>query len=145
MVLAFGYGAYESFSFGFLAKIFPLYVSLSCLLLALVNLVMEMFYALEQDQDSGVGLVDLETEWEIPMTEVIGRFSRFVALILLLYAAVGLVGYAISITLFMVFFYRYHTGTSWKAALVAGCCGLAFISLISKLMVIDWPSGIMQN
>ena len=145
MVLAFGYGTYEAFSFGFLAKIFPLYISMFCLILGLIDLCLEIMRSWKGAQDSGVGLVDLESDWDISMTEVMKRFCAFLALLLVLYAGIWLVGYPISIALFLVLFYRFLTRTTWELALVAGFAGLGFISLISKLMVIEWPSGIIQN
>ncbi|NVM25359.1 MAG: hypothetical protein HWN70_05515 [Desulfobacterales bacterium] len=145
VILALGYGIYEAMSFGFLAKIFPLYMSLFCLILAFINLGLEIRRSLRETQDSGVGLVDLESDWGIPMTAVIERFCLFLGILLLLYASIFLVGYPLSITIFLVLFYRFITKTAWWAALAAGFAGLGFISLISRLMVIDWPSGIIQN
>lgn len=143
--VAFGYGMCEAFSFGFLAKIFPLYISLFCTILAFFNLILEIRHSWREVIDSGVGFVDLESEWDIPMSEVIKRFCRYLLLLLLLYVSIWLLGYSLSITIFLVIFYRFLAGTTWRIASVAGLAGLAFISLISKLMVIDWPSGIIQN
>jgi len=42
MVLIFWYGFYGAFEFGFLAKIFPLYISLFCFMLGLIDLAMEI-------------------------------------------------------------------------------------------------------
>ncbi|MCK4783845.1 MAG: hypothetical protein KAV87_08860 [Desulfobacteraceae bacterium] len=145
MVLAFGYWTYEAFPFGFLARIFPLYTSLFCLILGLIDLCLEIRRSWKGVQDSGGGLADLESNWDIQMTVVVSRFCSFIGMLLVLYAGIWLVGYPISITLFLVFFYRFLTGTTWRIASVAGLAGLAFISLISRLMVIDWPSGIIQN
>ena len=145
IVLAFGYGMYEAFSYAYLAKIFPLYVSLVMFILACINLAHEIRISWKNVQESGVGFVDLESDWDIPMSTVVKRFARFLALLLLLYSSIWLVGYSLSITIFLVFFYRFLTRTSWWVAFGAGFAGLGFISLISKLMVIDWPSGIIQN
>lgn len=145
MVLAFAYGMYEAFSYAYLARIFPLYISLVMFVLACINLAQEIRISWKRVQVSGVGFVDLESDWDIPMSTVMERFIRFLALLLLLYASIWLVGYSLSITIFLVFFYRFLTGTSWWVAFGAGFAGLGFISLISKLMVIDWPSGIIQN
>jgi len=145
MVLAFGYCTYEAFSFGFLAKIFPLYISLFCLILGLIDLGLEIRRSWKGVQDSGGGLADLESKWDISMTVVLSRFRSLIGMLLVLYAGIWLVGYPISITLFLVIFYRFLAGTTWRIASVAGLAGMAFISLISRLMVIDWPSGIIQG
>ncbi|UCG65861.1 MAG: hypothetical protein JSW12_02075 [Deltaproteobacteria bacterium] len=145
MVLAFAYGMYEAFSYAYLAKIFPLYISLFMFVLACINLAQEIRISWKRVQASGVGFVDLESDWDIPMSAVLDRFARFLALLLLLYASIWLMGYSISITIFLILFYRFLTKTTWWVAFGAGFAGLGFISLISKLMVIDWPSGIIQD
>ena len=145
VVLAFGYGVYEALSYAYLARIFPLYICLAMFILASINLVQEIRISWKQVEDSGVGFVDLEAKWDIAMVEVLKRFFYFLGIILVLYVSISLIGYTLSITLFLVLFYRFITNTSWLVAIVAGLAGLGFISLISKLLVIDWPSGILQN
>jgi len=145
IVLIFWYGFYGAFDFGFLAKIFPLYVSLFCLILGLIDLALEIKHSWRGTQGSGVGLADLESGWDISMTLVASRFCSFMSMLVLLYASIWLVGYPISISFFLFLFYRFHAKTTWRSAVMAGFAGLGFISLISKLMVIDWPSGIIQN
>ena len=145
MLLIFWYGFYGAFEFGFLAKIFPLYISLLCLILGLVDLAMEIRHSRRGTQVLGMGLSDLESNWNMPMTLVTSRFRLFMGMLVLLYAAIWVVGYPISITFFLALFYRFHAKTTWLAAVVAGLVGFGFISLISKLMVIDWPSGIIQG
>ena len=47
------------------------------------------------------------------------------------------IGYSLSITLFVIVFYRFITSTHGWVAIMGGLAGLGFISLISKLLVID--------
>ena len=89
--------------------------------------------------------MDLEAKWDMAMAEVLKRFGFFLWIILVLYGCMLIIGYPLSITLFVILFYRIITNTSWWVAGVAGLAGLGFISLISKLLVIDWPSGVIQN
>ena len=145
VVVGFGYGVYEAFSYAYLAKIFPLYISLAMFVLACINLVQEIRTSWKQAEHSGVGFVDLEAKWDIAMTDVLRRFCFFLGILLVLYGSILIIGYSLSITLFVALFYRLITKTSWWVAIVAGLAGLGFISLISKLLVIDWPSGIIQN
>jgi hypothetical protein len=145
VVVAFAYGIYEAFSYAYLAKIFPLYISLAMFVLACINLVMEIRISWRQLEHSGVGFVDLEAQWDMAMAEVLKRFGFFLGIVLVLYGCILIIGYPLSITLFVILFYRLITNTSWWTAVVAGLAGLGFISLISKLLVIDWPSGVIQN
>lgn len=145
VVAAFAYGIYEAFSYAYLAKIFPLYISLAMFILACINLVMEIRISWKQLEHLGVGFVDLEAKWDMAMADVLKRFGFFLGIILVLYGGISIIGYPLSITFFVILFYRLITKTSWWVAAVAGLAGLGFISLISKLLVIDWPSGVIQN
>ena len=145
VVLAFGYGIYEAVSYMYLAKIFPLYVCLAMFILSCINLVAEIRISWKQLEHSGVGFVDLESKWDMAMVEVLKRFCYFLGIVLVLYASISLIGYSLSITIFVILFYRFITNTNWWVAIVAGLAGLGFISLLSKLLVIDWPSGVLQN
>ncbi len=145
VVVGFGYGVYEAFSYAYLAKIFPLYISLAMFVLACINLLQEIRTSWKEAEHSGVGFVDLEAKWDMAMVEVLKRFCYFLGIVLVLYASISLIGYSLSITLFIIVFYRFITNTNWWVAIVAGLAGLGFISLISKLLVIDWPSGVLQN
>ena len=89
--------------------------------------------------------MDLEAKWDMAMVEVLKRFCYFMGIVLVLYASIFLIGYSLSITLFIIVFYRFITNTKWWAAIMGGVAGLGFISLISRLLVIDWPSGVLQN
>ena len=145
VMLAFGYGIYEAFSYAYLAKIFPFYVSLVLCVLAIINFIQEVRASRKDTKTDSTGAADLESEWgDFAMSEVLRRFSVFVVVIIVLYAFVWLVGYPLSITLFIIILYRYITRTKWHWAIVAGLAGLGFLALVSKLLYMDWPEGIIK-
>jgi hypothetical protein len=145
VMLAFGYGIYEALSYAYLAKIFPLYVSLVLCVLAIINFILEIRVSRKGTQTESTGAADLDSEWgDFAMSEVLRRFSVFVVVIIVLYAIVWLIGYPLSITLFIIVLYRYVTRTKWYWAIVAGLAGLGFLALVSKLLYMDWPEGIFK-
>ena len=145
VTLAFGYGVYEAFSYDYLAKIFPLYVSLVLCALALINLIQEIRSSIKGVRTGSKGTADLASEWgELAMSEVLQRFAAFIAVIILLYAVVWLIGYPLGITLFIIIMYRYVSRASWYWAIVAGLAGMGFLALVSKLLYMDWPEGIFK-
>jgi hypothetical protein len=145
VTLAFGYGIIESFSYAYLAKIFPLYVSLVLCILAIVNLVQEIRNLRKGTRADATGSADLETEWgELTMSQVLRKFSVFILVILVLYVCTWFIGYPVSITLFIVIVYRFVAGTKWHWAVVAGLAGLGFLALVSKLLYMDWPEGLIK-
>jgi hypothetical protein len=93
----------------------------------------------------GIGGADLESDWDIPLNEVWKRFGFYLALLLLFYLCILLVGYVISITLFVILFYWRITKAGFFWSLVGGAAALGFISLIDKLLVLGWPSGLLQE
>ncbi|KPJ78439.1 MAG: hypothetical protein AMJ54_03605 [Deltaproteobacteria bacterium SG8_13] len=145
VTLAFAYGVYEALGYAYLAKIFPLYVSLVLLAVGLINLALEI-----RDKWKGVaeaksgGTADLEVKWDMQMSQVLQKFGVFVAVIIVLYGGIWFIGYPLSITIFIIVLYRYVAGTKWHWALVAGAAGLGFLALVSKLLYMDWPEGLIK-
>jgi hypothetical protein len=144
ITLAFGYGIYEALSYAYLAKIFPLYVSLVLCILAIVNLMREFRASRKGKQTAATGAADLETEWgDIAMSEVLRKFLVFILVILVLYCCTWFIGYPLSITAFIIILYRYLARAKWYWAVAAGLCGLGFLALVSKLLYMDWPQGLI--
>lgn len=145
VTLAFGYGVYEALSYSYLAKIFPLYVSLVLCILAIVNLIQEIRAPRRRTDKAAASAADLETEWgDIAMSEVLRKFSLFSFAIIVLYCGTWFIGYPLSITLFIIILYRYVAGSKWRWAVVAGLAGLGFLALVSKLLYMDWPQGLIK-
>jgi hypothetical protein len=145
ITLAFGYGIYEAFFYAYLAKIFPLYISLVLCGLAIINLIQEIRASRTGVGADSKGTADLASEWgDLSISEVLRRFSVFVGVIIALYALVWLIGYPLGITLFIIILYRYVSRTKWHWAIVAGLAGLGFLALVSKLLYMDWPEGIFK-
>lgn len=145
VTLAFGYGIYEAFSYAYLAKIFPLYVSLALCILAIVNLIQEFTASRKGTTTNGGSRADLESEWgDIGMSEALRKFSVFILVIIALYVCTWLIGYPVSITLFIIILYRYVARSKWHWAIAAGLAGLGFLALVSDLLYMDWPEGIIH-
>jgi hypothetical protein len=145
VTLAFGYGIYEALSYAYLAKIFPLYVSLVLCFVAIVNLILELRTSQKGTRTSSSGSADLSAEWgDITMSEVLRKFLVYIFVILGLYGCIWLIGYPLSITAFIVLLYRYLAGAKWHWALAAGLCGLGFLALVSRLLYMDWPQGLIK-
>lgn len=145
VTLGFAYGVYEARTYAYLAKIFPFYVSLALFFLALINLVQEIRKTLQgtAEADAG-GTADLEVKWDIEMSEVLMKFLLFLVVIIILYGFIWLIGYPLSITIFIIVMYRYLSETKWIWALIAGLAGLGFLVLVSKLLYMDWPEGVFK-
>ncbi len=143
VTLSFGYGVYETRYYDFLAKIFPLYVSLLLLVVALINMILEIKTALKGEKESNSGMGDLGTKWDIPMPVVWKRMSFYIGTILILYLGIWVIGYPLGITLYIVLFYRYVAKSRWIWSISAGLAGFGFLTLAYQVMHMDWPEGLI--
>jgi len=57
----------------------------------------------------------------------------------------ALVGFILSLAIFLVSFIRYRVGKSWVFAVIYAACGIAFICAMAWTLNRDFPSGLLQN
>ena len=147
LILWFAYGVYEARHYAFLARIFPLYVSLILLVCAIINLIKENLPQVRQamsDSPKKLNTSDLSSNWDMPMSRVWRRFLFFVGVILALYAATYVIGYPVAITLLIFLFYRQIAEASYPASFIAAAAGLGFLALASKVLNMSWPEGLIK-
>ena len=144
-VLFFSYGVVASLNFVPLAKIFPFSVSCVALGLALINLGQDIWRQKKHlGQDSGMGLSDLESDWDIPHTEVWKRAAFFIGLFGALYVGIWVAGFPLAMSLFVALFYRQVARASLLSSGLAGAAALGFMALVAKLMNVGWPEGLLS-
>lgn len=145
ILLWFAYGVWEARDYAYLARLFPFYISMAMFVLSIVNLVQEVRASLHQTaKEGGRGFADLTAAWDIPIDLVWHRFFFYLSIILVLYGFIWLIGYPLSLTLFIIAFYLFFTRSSWWAALLAGITGLGFLALMSEVLGMDWPEGLLR-
>lgn len=136
------YAVFEATQYSFLAKIFPFYISLFLLVISIINLFTEISKVLST-KPNFVNSNDIKDGTETPLSVKWKQLSRYVGYIIIMYIGVGIFGYPISMSLFIVLFYRYIAQTSWRSSMIAGVLGFAFLALASKLFNMDWPIGLI--
>ena len=94
----------------------------------------------EDNEDSGGGA----SKWDIPMADVWKRFLFYVGIIIAVYLGIWVIGYPLSITLSIIFFYRFVAKARWVWWFVAGGAGLGFLALAFQVMNMDWPAGLIH-
>lgn len=139
--LWFGYVAWGALDFPYLARVQPLYAGTFLFILGIVNLIQQVRRTNESGNDEGAGLGDLSTQWDLSFGLVWRRFFYYLSMLLVLYAFFWIIGYPLTMILFIFLFYLFKTEASWKAALVAALCGLAFLALASHVLSMQWPEG----
>jgi len=147
LLVVFAYCVYDSLSFMYLAKIFPLSIGIFMFFAALANLILEIRgirTTAGLNAKKELNTADLESEWDIPMADVWSKLLVYLAGILILYLFIWIIGYPLSITLFIFLFYRYVAETGWLSSIIAAAAGMGFLALVSKLLSMDWPEGLIH-
>ncbi len=141
----FAYGVWEARSYGYLAKIFPFYVSFVLLILMVVHIVMEIVRSVRKAGDGAgtAGGADLSVDWDMPMAEVYVAFLVYMGIIIGVYLGIYLIGYPLALTLFIFLFYRFMAGAGWLTSLIAGAAGLGFMAVASHVLGMSWPAGLI--
>jgi hypothetical protein len=146
LVVWFAYGVWEARSYAFLAKIFPFYVSLVLLLFAVISIVLEIRKVIDRADNlhEASSSADLSVDWDMPMSVVWQRFGLYIGIILAVYLCIFLIGYPLALSLFIFLFYRFIAKAKWTASIIAGCAGLGFLALASRVLGMDWPQGLLK-
>lgn len=144
VTLWFAYCAWESRNYAFLAKVFPFYISIALAALGVINLVQEVAASIRRTDSSGSSFADLSAKWSIPSEAVWRRFFVYIGMILVLYACIWVIGYPLTLTIFIFLFYRLLARASWWTSLIAGLAGLGFLALMSHVLGMDWPEGLIH-
>jgi hypothetical protein len=146
LIVWFAYGVWEARSYAFLAKIFPFYISLVLLLFAVISIVLEVRKVIDRADDlhEASSGADLSVDWDMPMSVVWQRFGTYIGIILVVYLLIYLIGYPLAVSLFICLFYRFMAKAKWMASVIAGCVGLGFLALASRVLGMDWPQGLLK-
>ncbi len=145
LIVWFAYGVWEARNYAFLARIFPFYISLILLVFAVISIMIEVRRIVDRADHlhDASSSSDLSVDWDMPMTVVWQRFGTYVGIILGVYVFIYLIGYPLTMSLFIILFYRLIAKAKWVSALVAGCAGFGFLALASHLLGMDWPEGLL--
>lgn len=144
ITLCFAYGVWEARGYEYLAKVFPYYISIFLLFFSILNLVQEVRGSLHPSDSNQVSFSDLSTSWNIPIQEVWKRFFFYLGLLLVLYGFIWVLGYPLTMTLFIFFFYLFIARAPWWVSAIAGLSGLTFLAVTSRVLAMVWPEGLIQ-
>ena len=132
------YAIYETTRLTFLARVFPLSVAL----ITLALLIAVLAWAL-RDRPSYV-LNDSEREWSADERPAHSMW-HYQGWMLGLLAATALVGFVLGIFVFISVFLRVKAQVAWPKAALAASGAVAVLSLLSHILVLDYPEGILQR
>jgi TctA family transporter len=132
-----GYAVYETSRLTFLARVFPMSVALITLAVLVAMIVLSL-----RDRPSYV-LHDSEREWtaaERPQYSAL----HFQGWILGLLATVAVLGFVLGVLAFICAFLRIKARVAWVPTVLGASAVIAVLSLLSYLLVFDYPGGLLQ-
>jgi TctA family transporter len=132
------FALYEASRLTFLARVFPLSVTLITLVLLLAVLAFAL-----RNRPSYV-LHDAEREWaaEEQPTHSILHYQIW---ILGLLAAAGVFGFVLGIFVYISVFLRVKARVAWFKAMLGAAGAAVVLSILSDILVLDYPRGLLQS
>lgn len=135
VVLAAGYGVYDSLKWTFLTKLFPMTVSAATLVGALLVVAM----ILRQKTSPAI----FDTEADAPPNW--RSIEHYLVWILGLLAASALFGFLIGLGLFYIVFLHVKAKAPLWRILLLTACAIGFLIAMAWVFVLDFPSGLLQS
>ncbi|MCI3951861.1 MAG: rane protein [Burkholderiales bacterium] len=131
------YVIYEMTQLAFLARVFPLSVAIITLALLLAAFAFSL-----RNRPSYV-LQDNERDWG-PEERPAHSVWHYQGWILGLLVATAAVGFVLGIFAYITVFLRVKAGVSWHKAALAASGAVVVLSVLSRILVLDYPEGLLQ-
>jgi hypothetical protein len=148
IVWVFLWAILESRGWSFEAKLFPWIVAFPMLFLALIQLAFDVRGRSKQTVSRGDGSRDSELvaltaeESDLLPAVVRARTASILAWILGFFASVWLIGFSLSVVLFLFLYLKLESGESWGTAVVLTLIGsLFFYGLFERALHLPLPQG----
>lgn len=138
-----GYAIYQASGWSFKTALFPLAVSIPLLVLLSIQLLQIIFGKAEAD---GGAAVDVELTSDVPPEVARGRVIGIFAWIVGFIFSVYLIGFPLTVPLFIFTYLKFQSGVGWLSTIVAtaitwGC----FYGLFQWLVHIQFEDGAIQT
>jgi|SRR4026209_2795780 tripartite tricarboxylate transporter TctB family protein len=143
LILVSGYAIFAASQWSFKTGFFPLAVAIPLLGLTLLHFYLELFGAPERNKGPAVEAeFSNEVPPEVARRRVITMFSWMAAFIL----AVYLVGFPLTVPLFVFFFLKFQSEVSWTKSIgLTGITWMLFYGLFQWLVRIQFEAGAIQS
>lgn len=123
-------------------RLLPWVVGIPGLLLALIQLTLDLVARGRTEETRATDLIDLPTDRSLPPEVVMRRVSTFYGWFLGLVAGVWLFGFFIAIPVFVFLFLLLRAREKWWSALIYTGATLGFLWLVfEEILRVLWPQG----
>jgi len=143
----FALGVFTARDWQLQARLFPWVVGFPVLALCTYQLLKDLFVRQEaSDEAEALGFMDLPVDRSVPVSVVIKRALNIFGWILGLFAAVWLVGFIVSVPLFIFFYLTLQAREKlWIAAVYAVGMLVFIIGVFHVILSVPWPEGVLPQ
>ena len=140
-------GLYTSREWSLQARLFPWTIGIPALGLCLIQLFMDLWKAVRPGSeavDDDQGIMDLKVDKDVAPALVVRRAANIFAWISGLFASIWLVGFLVSIPLFILFYMRFQSRETLLSSLAwtAGTVGF-IIGLFHYILRVPWSHPVI--
>ena len=125
------------------ARLFPWTIGIPTMLLCFLQLGLDLFRNKNGDEDVA-GMMDLPVDRSVPVAVVIQRAVNIFGWIFGLYVSIWIIGFILSVPLFLLLYLSIQAGESWKVSVSYTVVMLVFmIGVFEMVLHIPWPPGLI--
>jgi hypothetical protein len=127
------------------ARLFPWTIGIPTMVLCFLQLGLDMFRSKDADEDVA-GMMDLPVDRSVPVAVVIKRAVNIFAWIFGLYLSIWVIGFILSVPLFLLLYLGLQAGETWKVAVTYMVVMMVFmIGVFEMVLHIPWPPGLING
>lgn len=131
----------------FATRLFPLTIAIPVLLVAAAQFSKDAFFKGDADEDGEPRerIRDIEVDRSVPTHLVVQRAGTFYLCALGLLAAILLIGFKLSVPLFMLFYFRRFSRAGWTVTLIlTGLLTGLVLGLFDAVLHVAWPDNLLD-
>ena len=144
---AFVFGVMDASEWAIQARMFPWVIGIPAVILCACQLLGDLFQRHSpEEMDDLRGAMDLPVDRSVPISVVATRALNTFVWIWGLFAGIWLLGFVISVPLFIFLYLKLQAGEKLRVALTSGACILFLIVGVFHLVLnVPWPEGVFPQ
>ncbi len=130
----------------FATGLFPLTIAIPVLVVAAAQLTRDVFFKGHEDGEPRERIRDIEVDRSVPTHLVVQRAGTFYLCALGFLAGILLIGFKLSVPLFMVFYFRRFSRAGWIVTLIlTGLLTGLVLGVFDAILHVAWPDNLLGH
>ena len=130
----------------FATGLFPLTIAIPVLLVAAAQFARDAFFKGDEDGEPRERIRDIEVDRSVPTHLVVQRAGTFYLCALGFLAAILLIGFKLSVPLFMLFYFRRFSRAGWIVTLIlTGLLSGLVLGVFDAVLHVAWPDNLLNH